>query len=266
MSIALATLCIGEDYQARWDKYCSGNWRRYCDRHGYDLVIFREPLDTSPRARARSPAWQKCLVLSELARYERVIWVDSDVVIHPAAPAIHADAPSDRIGAVISGSYIAPELRAPYLKRARARTGPPGTEAELWAADQISFYARARVDPPSPPDIVQTGVMVLGRAHETLLTEIYQRDYPVDIFGHDQFPLSAEILSRRLLHRLDWRFNLVFPEYMVVHYPFLLLSPAPEVSILMTLAISTAWDNSFFLHFAGRADLIPYIPSSFGSS
>jgi hypothetical protein len=87
---ALVTLAIGRDYSERFENYCRAGWTAYAERHGFDIFVFKEPLDTSARARRRSPAWQKCLVLGapEAAGYERLVWVDADICINPAAPSI----------------------------------------------------------------------------------------------------------------------------------------------------------------------------------
>ena len=58
---AIVTLAIGADYAERFEHHCRANWSAYAKRHGFDLIVITEPLDTSDRARRRSPAWQKCL-------------------------------------------------------------------------------------------------------------------------------------------------------------------------------------------------------------
>src|SRR5262245_45660812 len=99
---ALVTLAIGADYDRRCEQLCRPNWMAYAQRHGFDLIVFKQPLDDTARARSRSPAWQKCLILSapEVAAYDRAVWVDSDIVINPAAPSILAAVPEDRIGVI----------------------------------------------------------------------------------------------------------------------------------------------------------------------
>src|SRR5207237_10182487 len=81
---ALVTLIVGDAYRANWQRYCERNWRAYASRHGLDVIVLEQPLDTSPRAQSRSPAWQKCLMLSQSfsAQYDQLIWLDSDIVIN----------------------------------------------------------------------------------------------------------------------------------------------------------------------------------------
>ena len=74
---ALVTLVVGERYQSLWRRYARDTWLSYAQTHGLDVVVLDQPLDTSQRARDRSPAWQKLLILSQdfAKDYERIVWV-----------------------------------------------------------------------------------------------------------------------------------------------------------------------------------------------
>src|SRR5262249_8364403 len=113
----IATLAIGTEYSERFERLCRRNWAAYADRHGLDLVVFDEPLDTSERAGRRSPAWQKCLTLSvpELSDRERVVWIDSDVLINPEAPSILDGVPAEKIGAIDEHRFPSLEGRQALL-------------------------------------------------------------------------------------------------------------------------------------------------------
>jgi hypothetical protein len=75
-------MTLGRKWDERWRRLCEANWREYADRHGYDLIRIENPLDPSERGRARSPSWQKLLVLEQpfASRYERVVWADADLL------------------------------------------------------------------------------------------------------------------------------------------------------------------------------------------
>jgi hypothetical protein len=250
--IAIATLCVGSEYSGRWDKYASRNWRAYAERNGYALEVFREPLDGSLRAAARSPAWQKCLILGQpaLRRYDRVVWIDSDVIITGDAPDITRNVPAGRIGCVISGDYIQREMKARLLERLRHKKLAPDMDIEtIWSNDQKLFYQQSGIT-AQVDEVVQTGVLVLGHDQREMLEAVYRKDYSHSIVAHEQFPLSAEIINRGLLHRIDSRFNLVFYERMIVHYPYLLDRSLPQYGYMAHLAVMTEYTNAFFLHFA----------------
>src|SRR2546426_7223448 len=75
MRTAIVTLLLGRPYQLAWHDLCEPGWRAYADRHGFEMIAIERPLDITPRAMARSLAWQKCLVLqpSIVGGYDRVV-------------------------------------------------------------------------------------------------------------------------------------------------------------------------------------------------
>ena len=114
---AIVTLAVGASYAERFERDCRPNWTPYARRHGFGLVVITEPLDTSERAKSRSPAWQKCLILGapQLAGYDRVVWIDSDICINPSAPSITDGVPPERIGATDEHSFPSREARQAIL-------------------------------------------------------------------------------------------------------------------------------------------------------
>src|SRR5262245_21619789 len=141
--VAIVTLAIGEQHLAFWRKYCERGWRDYAQRCGYDLVPITAPLDTSPLAASRSPAWQKCLVLSQKfsAKYSQIISLDCDIVINTdEAPKITDFVAPTEIGGVISGSHIHPDLRIHLLSRLRNQRYEIDSGPRLWQEDQMLYY------------------------------------------------------------------------------------------------------------------------------
>ena len=97
-------LAIGDRYRSSSGKnFAAAIGPQYADKHGYDLLCLDKPLDSSARAAARSPAWQKCLILSaDFAKsYEQIVWVDSDILINKScAPCIASSVPVENVGGV----------------------------------------------------------------------------------------------------------------------------------------------------------------------
>ena len=161
-------------------------------------------------------------------------------------------APSSR------GAYLPPDLRPVFTARARGVVPAPAEDNEAaWRSDQSSFYAKAGISCTSH-DIIQTGVMVLSQQHRRLMRDIYDAPYPADLDGLEQFPLSARIIDDGLLYPLNSRFNRVFPELAVVHYPYLYRDGGPQGHLLAKLAVMTELENAYFLHFAGAHGFIQY--------
>ena len=61
MKKAIVTLAIGKPYEAMFEKNCQSLWSLYAKKHNFDLIVITDPLDRTPRAQSRTPAWQKML-------------------------------------------------------------------------------------------------------------------------------------------------------------------------------------------------------------
>ena len=166
MKTAIVTIAIGAAYSARFRAHCEPGWSRYADRHGFRLIVIEAPLDQTPRAAARSPAWQKCLVLRPdiAGSFDRVIWVDSDILINDRAPSIAEGVPFEKIGATDEHMFPSPQVRRQMfvLLMQQAQAANPGL-AKTWATylDPADWHAAWGL-PRSGQSIVQTEI---GRAH-----------------------------------------------------------------------------------------------------
>lgn len=251
--VALATLALGRRYERRWRRVCEPAWRAYAERHGYELICLTAPLDDGDRARARSPAWQKCLILEQpfARRFDRIIWVDADVAIRPGAPAVHAGVPRELIGAVDEYSSPTRELHELTLAKLYAHWESTGVAYvdNPTAADYYAAWGLA----PGFDRVVQTGVMVLcPEHHAAILRRAYDRyEDRGAALNHEMRPLSWELLNAGLVHWLDPAFNRIWAAWMALHHPFLLNDPghpdAPRVAARALAEVN-------FLHFAGDVD------------
>lgn len=248
--VALATLALGRRYEQRWRRVCEPMWRAYAERHGYEVICLTAPLDDGERARARSPAWQKCLVLEQpfALDFDRVVWVDADVAIRPDAPPIHAGVPRELVGAVDEYSSPTRELHDLTLAKLYAHweaTGAPYVNNPTAAAYYAAWDLAPRFD-----RVVQTGVMVLSPDHHAaVLRRTYDRyEDRGAALNYEMRPLSWELLDADAVHWLAPAFNRIWAAWVALHHPFLLNDPghadAPRVA-------SRALADVNFLHFAG---------------
>lgn len=119
-SKVIVTMAVGDRYLADWRKVCESNWRAYAKRHGYDIICIDYLLDESPRGRARRLTWQKCLILEQesVQRYDRVVWLDADILINAdLAPCMTDGVPPEKIGVLDSWWEPTPGWRQECLKR-----------------------------------------------------------------------------------------------------------------------------------------------------
>ena len=86
-----------------FDQLCKHEWTIYAEKYNFDLIVLKQSLDDSDRARLRSPAWQKLLILSQSwsNQYDQIVWLDSDIIINNKnAPDISENLPIELISAV----------------------------------------------------------------------------------------------------------------------------------------------------------------------
>lgn len=252
---ALVTLAVGDAFRRRWSEICKKNWQLYADRHGYDLICLEEVLDHSERARRRSPAWQKCLILSQpfSLNYDRLVWVDLDILIHPLAPDICAGVPIDKIGAVDEYSIPTRALHRQMLVKNYATWRQQGVAfiPNETAQQYYTVFGLAH----GYDQVVQTGAMVLSpRHHRELLESVYhQYEDKGPAWNYEMRPLSYEILRTDCAHWLDPRFNYIWGIYEALHFPF--LTDAGQHPRLRE-CLDQARQQTYFLHFAGSTNLM----------
>lgn len=267
-SKAIVTLTIGKNHRKNWQSLCKANWQKYADRHGYDIICISNPLDDSERAQKRSPCWQKCLILGEesVQKYDRVVWVDADVLINWAnAPCIVEGVAVDKVGA-------APEWATPNEQlSAEARDRLFETWGITDEKNERATYVKYGILPEFDR-IVQDGIMVLSPAHHrSILEKVY---HECEETGFGEMPwLSYELLKADRVQWIDPRFSTVWNVHKALYYPFLLQKPQTSASLLnrakskllakgvaprlvdrrASECATTALINTFFLHFAGGA-------------
>ncbi len=225
MRTALVTFAIGERYEKLFATHCKLGWESYTKRCGYELVILDKPIRALD---GKSLAWQKLFLLDLpiLQCYDRVVFVDSDIVIRENALPILNDLPSGRLGFV-----RAPECRG----------------------NEVSWYQSFSLSPAAI--IAQTGVLCLEQKHRQILQ--LASHYPES--GMYEMPaLSREIAESGCGHPLDDRFNAVvgtlllrdLPSWMVDHkiikeFAWQLRYPP------MIRALERICRENWFLHAAG---------------
>lgn len=279
MPKAIVTLIIGKYYQERWYKLCAENWRRYAEVHGYDIVCIDTPLDNSPRAQSRCPAWQKCLILGDerVKKYDRIVWIDSDILINPNSPCVVAGVPDQKIGAVemftgpLGESF--PGEKQLLVDRA----------IEVWKwpfRNGREFYFNSGL-PDNLDLVVQTGVMVLSPRHHHFILEHTYHSYEEVRNGHFEMEsLSYELVKAGYVHWIDYRFNRLWFECMLRDYPFLLPRKTLDNTVvrawkrftrgnsklppkaITTRCLNSSFINNYFLHFAGTSQYMSWVNTS----
>lgn len=253
----LVSLLVGEELQLFWNSFCRESWVEYAQKFHFNLIIFNSPLDYSTRATSRSLSWQKCLVLThpEVLRFDRAIWVDADILIHPDAPEIGTNVLSDNLAATDAWKFFTHELHDRlydlYLKESQRLGKPvvPNNSPE-------EYYTNVGLPPAQR--VWQAGVMVVKPiTHAPIFQTVYQEyeekragDYA---FNFEMRPLSFH-LNQYEIQELDPRFNVIFSNAFLFQNPELFyewfrggtLDKRCRITILRA-----AFFNAWFLHLAG---------------
>jgi hypothetical protein len=273
MKRALVSLVVGDAYKRRFAAVAAAPLRAYAKTHGLALVVLDRLLDDSECGRARSPAWQKCLIFrhERLRACEQVAWLDADIVVRPGAPSVFEGVSPETFGAADHFASPTPEaftLAAAAIRAYQRRFGIEAAE-EATAGE---FYARYGFA-DGPDKAVQTGVLVLTpEVHGPLLEAAYRENRRPD--GREMLfemrPLSWHLLRGSAVTWLDPRFNAVWATALFTRYPFL-ADPAfqaawrdrPDLFAQLKARCLDAWgDEAYFLHFAGTASDMDALPRS----
>ena len=245
MANALVTAIIGEKHRNLWQTCARESWQRYAARHGYEIVLITQPPDESHFGKSRHIAWQKLLLFSlpGIERFDRVAWVDSDIIINAeAAPDLFAGVPADKIGAVPDQALLSSPSLATVFQWLNPGQGPS-------AASRARVRAQVSDVPATFDVIINTGVLVLSSQNRQVLEHVYRHHHQTPDSFMEQMALSFEMISRDLYFPIDPRFNVLWQEWKFGFYSFVRAFPA-----LGPLCIASALGNSFFLHFAGFVD------------
>ncbi len=101
MKTAIVTLCIGED-AGGFSKYSHTIFHTYAEKVGADFVCINSPKvqpATCP-ADINPMLFEKYQLYDILAKYDRVLYLDTDILITPHAPNIFDVVPYDKVAGV----------------------------------------------------------------------------------------------------------------------------------------------------------------------
>lgn len=221
MNKAIVTLAIGYRYADLWKMFCKDNWEQYATQWGYEIICIDRPLDLSARAESRSPAWQKCLILSQpwSDKYERIVWVDADILINPHSPDISEGIPLEKVGATDEYSYPTAELHKIYLDRVSKNSRAMGL---FFTNDYDGQQYHANFGLPSKFDkVVQTGVLVLNsKYHHEIFEHVYYTYEDRPGMSYEMRPLSYELQDKDTVQWIDSRFNALWGIYIALYGPY----------------------------------------------
>jgi hypothetical protein len=244
---ALVTITIGDEYKSYWDQHCKDNWEGYAEKHDYDIVLIEDYIESDPKDRA--PNWQKLLLFdhSDLKDYDRVVWLDSDIVInYPQAPCIVSETQPGKVGCV---NYQQALPSFEDRKSGYFRAQQLSENESLRKAAPITFRERYELVglEDGPNDFINAGVLVLEPTHKQFLRKVYE-DYDNRKHSFEENVwLSYELLKEDLIDPVDPRFNKLLVYELAQNYPFLFVEDELNLKFL-TWIVNSVLLKSYFLH------------------
>ncbi len=178
--IAILTIVAGEKYQQIWQR-SEPFFNVYADKCGADLLVLKDIPDNLP-----SPHWAKFSIYELLKKqYDRVAFIDADIIIRPDAPDVFAMVPEDQLGIFNEGLYCPRSICIYEVKKVY------NIELPKW--DGKSYY--------------NTGVMIASREHRHVF-KVEEEIKPLrNSFGEQTYLNMKIIKSGVNVFRLPFKFN-----------------------------------------------------------
>lgn len=173
---AVVTVTIGQEYE-RLARLTHPTISAYASKIGADFVVFdkKEVATTTPH-------FEKLKIYHLLNKYERIIYLDTDVIVRRDCPNLFNIVPEGKLGIFNNGAFLD---CLPYMQQACKQYS---VEVPEWKRD---FY--------------NTGVMVISRHHKFLFEK------PQNECAHslnDQGLLNLRFAIKKPdIHRLSYEFN-----------------------------------------------------------
>jgi len=179
MKTAILTIVNGEKYEKIWSK-TRPFFENYADKIGADLVVLSDA-DNMP-----SPHWIKFAIYEFLKKdYDRVAFIDADILIRPDAPSLFDIVSEDKFGIFNEGRF---------------------TPRALCLYEVKSVYG---IDLPNwnNQDYYNTGVMVVSRKHRHVFSPVKNLKPLRNSFGEQTY-LNYRLFDLGIeVQELEYKFN-----------------------------------------------------------
>lgn len=184
MSTAVVTIAIGDKYLKRYNRLFRPSHERFARSIGAPLIVITEPLSDKDR----HPSWHKCLIFThpEVARHNRVIYVDADIYIMRGAKNPLSLIPENGYAACRNNPYRDPDLQ------------------------KVEEDICVQMDPNIPQDkrfILNGGFFIVGKDVHQEMGKMFNNE--PDQNNWEQNPLSRLLLSTERTAVLPSYFNAI---------------------------------------------------------
>lgn len=250
---AIVTHAIGGSYLDDWERYSLPTWLEYSKKHDLGLFVINEVVESDEK----KLYWQKLLLGKHFKKYQykNICYLDTDIVINPAAPNIFDKYDSEKI-AIISQKKNLPfnldeTLRRLAFFRHNCYSKKYPLDSSLFMSTH-DVYRYHNLDPQD--DFACTGVFIFNVDNHSTLLENWFHEYDENVIsidgGGEEVFLNYKILSNKLEQWLDYKWQALWIYEMPWCHSHLYLENKREPKDIVP-CIETSLFNNYFLHFAG---------------
>lgn len=180
---AIVTICVGELYK-KIAEFTYPTIKKYADRLGADFVIIDE-------SNSSSPHWEKCIIFHLLNKYERILYLDTDLIVRDDCPDLFALVPSSKLG-IFNEAPFTPNRQESLFHACKDY----GVKLNNWNG---KYY--------------NTGVMVISRVHKYIFKKpdkeifnFYEQGYLNMVFAQNMRTSESQVYGLEMLD-LSYKFN-----------------------------------------------------------
>ena len=181
MKRAIVTICIGEDYK-KISKITHPSIKKYVKKLGKDVEFI--VINEDYKKEIISPHWVKFELFNLLKLYDRIIYLDTDLIIREDCPDLFKLVPEGMIGMYEEGKHVS---RISSL-----------TEASLAYEQKMKVK---QID----ARYYNTGVMVLSKQHKSLFVPVEQKKLGMYEQGYLNLKINNDKIKN--IYELTYHFN-----------------------------------------------------------
>jgi hypothetical protein len=244
MKVLLITIAIGPQYLQVYNFLFRQNQEYYAQKHNYDFKVITDFISSDtifPIKHNGLISFNKILVCNqEFSKdYDYIIYIDADILINKNSPALHNSYNwNDKIGIVNEYSQPTNELRIKLQK------------SMGWEDSAEKYYKLAGFELDTT-QLLNSGVLVMQpKIHGDFLKGIYDK-YALKAINHprgyhfEQSCIGYELIKNNKALVIANKWNTVWVLYRDTNsYP----------RTHSKSSIQQAFEENYFLHFAGKAD------------
>ena len=255
----ICSIVIGKEIYGYWYKYSLPFVKKYCEKHGLGLIIFRKDLISKKSLFWKKATWQKLLVgdllKKKIKNIKNVCMMDVDILVNPEAPNIFNFHKNDKISVVSLRKKLPFSWEKAVKNISYYRNKYYSKKYPLDSAIGISLKNLYKIHNLKPQkDEFCAGLYIFSVNKFNKIFKKWFFKYKQDIYsvtgGGEQTHFNYEVQKLGQINFIDYRFQAIWVFEMAIYYPFL-YKLKTKFNEMIIDAVITSLQNNYFLHFAG---------------